>query len=43
VIIARVARWYFFKPKSQFGSILEGLTMENVGIFYGDLEYFTAI
>jgi hypothetical protein len=29
--------------KSQFGYILEGPEMENVGIFYGHLEYFTAI
>jgi hypothetical protein len=29
--------------KSQFGKILEGLGMENVGIFYGHSEYFTAI
>jgi hypothetical protein len=24
-------------------SLLEGLRMMNFGIFYGDLEYFTAI
>jgi hypothetical protein len=29
--------------KSQFGYILEGLGMENVGIFYDYLEYLTAI
>jgi hypothetical protein len=29
--------------KSQFGYILEGLEMENVGIFYGHLEYFMVI
>jgi hypothetical protein len=29
--------------KSQFGSILEGLAMENVGIFYVHLVCFTAI
>jgi hypothetical protein len=34
---------YFQKQKSQFGQILEGLGFENVGIFYGPLEYFTAI
>jgi hypothetical protein len=34
---------YFQTKKSQFGQILEGLTMENVGIFYGHLEYFTAM
>jgi hypothetical protein len=39
----RVARWYNFKPKSQFWSFLEGLGMEKVGIFYGHLEYFMAI
>jgi hypothetical protein len=38
-----VARWYIFKAKSQFGSILKGLKMENVGILYGCLDYFTAI
>jgi hypothetical protein len=41
---SRVARWFIFKPKkSQFGNILEGLGMENVVIFYDDLEYFMAI
>jgi hypothetical protein len=29
--------------KSQFECISEGLGMENVGIFFGHLEYFTAI
>jgi hypothetical protein len=33
----------FSYPKSQFGYILMGLGMENVGIFYGHLEYFTSI
>jgi hypothetical protein len=33
----------FSNQKSQFGSILEGLGMENVGIFYGHLEYITVI
>jgi hypothetical protein len=28
--------------KSQFGYILVGLRMENVGIFYGNFEYYTA-
>jgi hypothetical protein len=28
-----VARWYIFKPKSQFMEILEGLGLEKVGIF----------
>jgi hypothetical protein len=31
----------FANPKSQFGYILEGLGMENVGIVYDHLEYFT--
>jgi hypothetical protein len=31
-----------FKPKSQFEYIF-GLAMDNVGIFYGQLEHFTAI
>jgi hypothetical protein len=31
---SRVARWYtIFKPKSHFGKFLEGLVMDNVGIF----------
>jgi hypothetical protein len=33
----------FSKRKYQFGKILEGLGMENVGIFYDRLEHFTAI
>jgi hypothetical protein len=32
-----------FIKKSQFGSILEGLVMEDVGVFYGHLFYFPAI
>jgi hypothetical protein len=39
-----VARWHILKrKKSQFGLILEGLTMQDVGIFYGQLVHFTAI
>jgi hypothetical protein len=34
---------YFQTKKSHFWSILEGLGIENVGIFYDHLEYFTAI
>jgi hypothetical protein len=30
----------FSNQKYQFGSILEGLRLENVDIFYGHLEYF---
>jgi hypothetical protein len=33
----------FSNQKSQFGQILEGLTMEDAGIFYGRLVHFTAI
>jgi hypothetical protein len=33
----------FSNPKYQFGKILEGLVMEDVGKFYGHLVYFTAI
>jgi hypothetical protein len=33
----------FSNQKSQLGKILEGLGMENAGIFYGHLEYFTVI
>jgi hypothetical protein len=40
---ARVARWFIFSPKFQFGHILEGLGLENVGLFYNRLEYFTVI
>jgi hypothetical protein len=31
----------FSKQKSKFGKILEGLAMEDVGIFYGHLVHFT--
>jgi hypothetical protein len=34
---------FFSNQKSQFEQILEGLRRENVEIFYGHLEYFTAI
>jgi hypothetical protein len=34
-----VARLYICIPKSQFGYIFDGLGMEDVGIFYGHLEY----
>jgi hypothetical protein len=37
-----VARWHIFK-KSQLTLILEGLSMEDVGKFYGHFVYFTAI
>jgi hypothetical protein len=30
-------------PNSQFGKLLEGIGMEKVGIFFGHLEYTTAI
>jgi hypothetical protein len=33
----------FSNQKSQFGLILQGLAMENLGIFYDHLVYFTAI
>jgi hypothetical protein len=33
----------FSNQKFQFGSILEGLAMVNVGIFYVHLAYFTVI
>jgi hypothetical protein len=39
VVELRVARWYFFIQKAQFGCILEGLGMENLGIFYVHSEY----
>jgi hypothetical protein len=32
----RVARWHIFKPKNaNLGKILEGLAMQDFGIFYG--------
>jgi hypothetical protein len=34
---------FFSNQKSQIRANLEGLGMENVIIFYGHLEYFTAI
>jgi hypothetical protein len=34
---------YFRNKKSKFGQILEGLAMEDDGIFYNHLVYFTAI
>jgi hypothetical protein len=34
---------YFQTKKSKFGYILEGLAMEDVGVFYGHSVYFTAI
>jgi hypothetical protein len=33
----------FPNQKSQFGHILEGLALEDVGMFYGLLAYFAAI
>jgi hypothetical protein len=39
----RVARWYIFIPKMPFLMYLEGLAMENSGIFYGRLVYFMNI
>jgi hypothetical protein len=33
----------FSNQKFQFGSILEGLAMENLGIFYDHFVYFKAI
>jgi hypothetical protein len=38
-IQSRLPDGIFSKQKSQFGSILEGLGMENVGIYYGHLGY----
>jgi hypothetical protein len=39
----RVARWHVFKPKIQIWVNFGGLGMKKVGIFYGHLEYITAI
>jgi hypothetical protein len=40
-VVNRITRRYIFKPK--FGSIVEGLAMEDVCICYGHLVYFTVI
>jgi hypothetical protein len=42
-VLARVARWFIFKPNPQFWYILEDLWMDNFDIFYGHLGYFVAI
>jgi hypothetical protein len=34
---------YFQTKNHNFGTFLEGLAMEDVGIFYGHLVYFVAI
>jgi hypothetical protein len=34
---------YFQTKNNSFGTFLEGLAMEDVGIFYGHLIYFLAI
>jgi hypothetical protein len=39
----RVARWFIFKPKILIWVNFERIAMEDVGIFYGNLVYFTAI
>jgi hypothetical protein len=36
-IITRVARWFVFKPKSQFGKIWMVFEMESVSVFLGPL------
>jgi hypothetical protein len=41
--VTRVARWFVFILKYQFGYILEGLAMANVSIFYDHMVYFMAI
>jgi hypothetical protein len=33
----------FSNQKSQFGKILEGLAMEDDGLFYGHLVHFTVV
>jgi hypothetical protein len=41
---ARVARWFMFNTKNpNLGTILEGLGLEYVGIFYGHLVWFVAV
>jgi hypothetical protein len=34
---------YIFKPKTPIGVILDDLTMEDVGLSYVHLVYFTAV
>jgi hypothetical protein len=38
-----VARWFIFKPNILIWVILEGLRLENVEIFSGQLEHFMII
>jgi hypothetical protein len=40
---SRVARRFVFKPKIPIWVNFEGLAIENLGIFYDHLVYFTAI
>jgi hypothetical protein len=42
-VSSRVARWIIFRTKNPNLANLEGLRLENLGIFYGHLEYFTNI
>jgi hypothetical protein len=35
---SRVARWFILTPKISIWVYLEGLGMENIGIFYDHLE-----
>jgi hypothetical protein len=39
----RVARWFVFEPKIRIWVNLEGIAMENLGIFNGHLVYFLVI
>jgi hypothetical protein len=39
---SKVARRYIFRPKNAIWINLEGLVMDDVGIFYGQLVYFMA-
>jgi hypothetical protein len=43
VLLLRVARRFIFKPKIKIWIILEGIAIEDVGIFYDHLVYLTAI
>jgi hypothetical protein len=43
-VASRVSRWYFFKPNIPIWVNLGGAQGgKNVGIFYGHLEYITAV
>jgi hypothetical protein len=42
LLTGRFARWYIFKPKIPIWVNLAGLAMEDAGIFFEHLVYFTS-